>query len=60
MNWAQSICVSCWNLQNPDRQVHKLLETVEEVCTYCGRTNTDGIYIRVKPGTIPFYQSENS
>ena len=60
--WTHSICESCWNKKNPDRPaVHIVgVETDDdgdvadpEVCCYCGKTHSSGIYVRGAPEETP-------
>jgi hypothetical protein len=50
--WTHNICWDCWNEQEGrPRQpsLPKLGETPSDVCCWCGKPNTDGIYKRADP-----------
>lgn len=55
MSWTQPICVTCWNIHNPNRLAHTMAEVCEtETCCYCGKPTTSGIYVREDPKAVPY------
>ena len=52
--WTHNICKECWDKKNPNnRQAHRAIASESNVCCYCGQKNSDGIYLRDDPNTIP-------
>lgn len=53
--WNHAICDECWTKLEPDRtpvtaaDVHSA-----EICGWCGRPTTSGIYVREHPDKVPF------
>jgi hypothetical protein len=54
--WTHLICKTCWNKQNPDREVsvddHSTPEDGGEPCCFCAQWTTSGIYVRHKPEEV--------
>lgn len=52
--WTHNICPTCWNARNPLRAavLVELTGADFEVCCFCGRTTTSGIYLRHDPKTL--------
>jgi len=45
-----AICAPCWNALNPDRPARStFILGPPEVCCWCGRDTTHGIYLRADP-----------
>lgn len=49
MSWTHSICLTCWENREPGREAVKVLAGEDEVCCFCGRGTTEGIYVREDP-----------
>jgi hypothetical protein len=51
--WTHNICGDCWNRENPTRAAARLTlrgtSGPNETCCFCGKENTDGIFIREDP-----------
>lgn len=58
MSWTHLMCVACWIDKNPGRQPHRLSEPQKETCAWCGKENTDGIYMRADPKTVPYLSKD--
>ncbi len=50
--WTHNICAACWNLAQPGREPTTLLGPEREMCCFCQRINTDGIYMRQDPQLV--------
>jgi hypothetical protein len=51
--WNHSMCEDCWNARNPDRRVPvRARYPQEELCCYCGRKHSSGIYYRDDPKNV--------
>jgi hypothetical protein len=48
-SWTQPICEDCWETHYNGHIAHRLTKPETEVCVWCGKNNTSGIYIRVDP-----------
>lgn len=48
-SWTQPICFPCYSDRHPGRPATRLREPEVETCVDCGRSTTDGIYLRVDP-----------
>jgi len=48
MSWTHSICLICWENNQPGREP-VTVKCGKEVCCFCGRDTEDGIYIREDP-----------
>lgn len=59
MNWNQPICLGCWWVRNPERKPYCLIDPEQERCCDCGRSTTEGIYIRIDPATVRFPSEED-
>jgi hypothetical protein len=51
--WTHVICAECWNARNPERKAVAMICREEEICCYCGRRTTDGLYVRDNPDALP-------
>lgn len=51
--WTHSICIQCWIDKNPGHAPHHVYPAECDVCCFCGRETTDGIYVREDPNTTP-------
>ena len=62
MTWTQPICRACWYHRNPGRNpVQMTPEWREtEVCCWCGKDTTDGIYVREDPAVVPYPAKEDT
>lgn len=47
--WVHAICDACWDRLCPGQVPHRTLEPKEEVCCYCDRATSSGIYTRGDP-----------
>ena len=47
--WTHSICVECWNKQNPARSASRAGGGEPDVCCWCGKQHDSGIYVRSDP-----------
>ena len=54
--WNHSICETCWNARNPEREAIKLREEFRDerpdTCCFCGKLHGSGIYIRHEPAEL--------
>ena len=53
-DFTQPLCEECWIERNGERQPVRLREAELERCCLCAKYNTDGIYTRIDPKTVPF------
>lgn len=55
--WTHNICIVRWNKKNPDREPVRLrlssLPSRIKVCCFCGQPNSNGIFVREDPSTLP-------
>ena len=47
--WNHSMCTDCWINSNPGRQPVVVNIRSVEICCFCGRKTTSGIYVRYDP-----------
>jgi hypothetical protein len=47
--WNHTICIDCWNKQNPGRSVNVALGMRREICCFCAADTYAGIYVRRDP-----------
>lgn len=47
--WSHSICKTCWDTSNPNREPLVLTRPIGEVCCLCGNESEAGIYLRIDP-----------
>lgn len=52
-SWTQPCCDVCWTLNNGERTPHRLNTVELEVCCFCGAETKSGIYVRVRPDSVP-------
>lgn len=53
MGWIHNICSDCWTRQEGDRTPVTVIQTTADVCCWCGRHNSNGIYKRADPSKTP-------
>ena len=53
MSWTHNICGPCWLQKHGESVPVRVLGSSPEPCCFCGRTNTDGIYVRCHPNEAP-------
>ena len=46
--WTHNICEDCWTKRAGDRVPTRLMGDTERCC-FCGKENSDGIYLRRDP-----------
>ena len=51
-NWTHACCNLCWLAREGERIPHRLRETEEETCCFCGHATTSGIFIREDPAAV--------
>lgn len=56
--FTHPICEKCFIEKNPGRDPVKLKDAGKEVCSNCGYTTNDGIFIRQDPKTVNFLTEE--
>ena len=44
--WQHSICDTCWQRREPDREPIRLRDAKPETCCFCGAEHESGIYVR--------------
>ncbi len=55
--WTHAICLACWNEKFSNRgEPFMMVPSEVEICCFCGEHTSDGIYVRVNPGTVSFCQ----
>jgi hypothetical protein len=50
-SWTHNICVDCWKKRYTSRPT-AIQGIPEEVCCFCGKANSDGVFIRADPSTL--------
>lgn len=52
--WMHGCCVTCWNIfrMEPKKDADTMTTCAPEVCCWCGRVTTAGIYLRGDPATM--------
>lgn len=48
VTWTHNMCAECWQLYHAPRQPVSLKDD-DNACCFCGKQNTDGIYVRRDP-----------
>lgn len=53
--WTHSICATCWNKSNPNRQAVVVVPefAAQETCCFCGQPTSGGIYMRCSVNEAP-------
>lgn len=60
MTWTQPVCRACWNVREKGRIPVRVNNSGnDEFCCLCGRTTSEGIYMRLNPATVPFPKVED-
>lgn len=54
MKWTWPICSNCYDDLFPGRQPVRLIDPDDEICSECGITTDDGIYIRRNPNEVTY------
>jgi hypothetical protein len=50
--WPHPICLDCWDARNPGRVPRRIVEAESEMCCFCGRRTTAGVYLRFDPSEL--------
>ena len=50
--WTHSICMDCYEREEPDRSPTVMFPPDDEICCFCGARTDDGIYYRKDPEVV--------
>lgn len=53
--WRHTICTSCWKLRNGERDPVRMKDPELEICCWCHKLHSSGIYVRNNPRDTPCY-----
>jgi hypothetical protein len=61
MTWTHNQCDDCWDDAHPEGRVPvRMQDGRQEVCCFCGKPTTAGIYVRHDPRTLSCTHPEAS
>jgi hypothetical protein len=60
-SWTHNQCLACWNKEHASGRepVRMRYAGVPRACCFCGQENTDGIFVRHDPSTLPLCKGHN-
>jgi hypothetical protein len=61
-SWTHNQCLACWKLEHANRREPILMTRYAQaaLCCFCGKTNTDGIYVRRDGDTLALCQGHTN
>ncbi len=51
--WNHSLCDACWEVLNPCREPHRIIDPKSELCCRCRVVHKSGIFVRLDPEALP-------
>lgn len=51
--FTHHFCDPCWRVTHGQRIPYRVIDAADDVCCYCGRESSSGIYVREDPSLLP-------